>query len=77
MASGRGAWKVRLRYAFLDLRNKGVNGATLNDITLGLNWFLNPQAKVQWNLAIDHRKSTPTGSNGWTYLFGMRLALDF
>jgi len=74
---GCGAWQVGIRYGYLDLQNKGVNGATLNDIVLGLNWFLNPNAKVQWNLAIDHRESTPPGSSGWTYIFGGRVALDF
>lgn len=74
---GWGAWQVGIRYAYLDLQNKGVSGATLNDFTFGLNWYLNPQAKVQWNLAIDHRESTPPGSDGWTYIFGLRLALDF
>jgi phosphate-selective porin OprO/OprP len=74
---GLGAWQVGIRYGYLDLQNKGVNGATLNDITLGLNWFLNPNAKLQWNLAIDHRESTPPGSNGWTYIFGGRVAIDF
>ena len=75
--SGWGAWQVGIRYGFLDLQDKGVNGATLHDIVLGLNWFLNPNTKVQWNLAIDHRESTPAGSSGWTYIFGTRLALDF
>jgi phosphate-selective porin OprO/OprP len=74
---GWGAWQVGVRYAYLDLQDKGVNGATLNDIVLGLNWFLNPNAKVQWNLAFDHRSSTPPGSSGWTYIFGTRVALDF
>jgi phosphate-selective porin OprO/OprP len=74
---GWGAWQVGIRYAYLDLQDKGVNGATLNDIVLGLNWFLNPNAKIQWNFAIDHRDSTPPGSSGWTYIFGTRLALDF
>jgi len=74
---GCGAWQVGIRYGYLDLQNKGVNGATLNDIVVGLNWFLNPNAKIQWNLAIDHRESTPPGSSGWTYIFGSRLAIDF
>jgi phosphate-selective porin OprO and OprP len=74
---GWGAWQVGVRYGYLDLQNKGVNGATLNDIVLGLNWFINPNAKIQWNLALDHRDSTPPGSSGWTYIFGARLALDF
>ena len=72
-----GAWQVGIRYAFLDLQDKGVNGATLNDIVLGLNWFLYSNAKVQWNLAFDHRHPTPQGSSGWTYIFGTRVALDF
>ena len=54
-----------------------VGRATLNDFVLGLNWFLNPNLKVQWNLTIDHRDSTPSGSNGWTYIFGTSVALDF
>ena len=74
---GLGAWQVGIRYGYLDLQNKGVNGATLNDIVLGLNWYLNPNAKLQWNLAIDHRESTPPGSSGWTYIFGGRVAVDF
>lgn len=74
---GTGAWQVGVRYAYLDLQNKAVDGATLNDITLGLNWFLNAETKIQWNLAIDHRDATPSGSNGWTYILGCRLALDF
>jgi phosphate-selective porin OprO/OprP len=74
---GCGAWQVGIRYGYLDLQNKEVNGATLNDIVLGLNWFLCPNAKLQWNLAIDHREPTPPGSSGWTYIFGGRVALDF
>jgi phosphate-selective porin OprO/OprP len=74
---GGGAWQVGVRYGFLDLQDKGVNGATLHDIVLGLNWFLNPNVKIQWNLAIDHRSSTPPGSSGWTYIAGTRLAMDF
>ena len=74
---GWGAWQAGIRYAYLDLQNKGVNGATLHDIVLGLNWFLNPNMKVQGNFAVDHREPTPDGSSGWTYIFGTRVALDF
>jgi hypothetical protein len=27
-------------------------------------WFLNPNMKVQWNLAADYRESSPPGSDG-------------
>jgi hypothetical protein len=39
-----------------------------------VNWFLNPDMKVQWNVAVDHRDPTPQGSTGWTYILGTRLA---
>jgi phosphate-selective porin OprO/OprP len=74
---GWGAWQIGVRYSYLDLQSQGVNGATLNDMVLGLNWYLNPSTILQWNLEFDHRTSTPPGSEGWTYIFGGRLAFDF
>jgi phosphate-selective porin OprO/OprP len=74
---GWGAWQVGVRYAYLDLQDKEVKGATLHDVVLGLNWFLNPNMKVQWDLAADYRRATPPGSNGFTWIFGTRFALDF
>ena len=72
-----GAWQIGVRYAYLDLQDEGIKGATLNDVTLGLNWFLNPNMKVQWNLAVDHRSSTPPGSSGYSYIFGTRVGINF
>jgi phosphate-selective porin OprO and OprP len=46
---GIGAWEIALRYSHLDLNNDGVNGGRLNDITAGVNWYLNPNAKLQVN----------------------------
>jgi phosphate-selective porin len=60
-----------------DLQSHGLNGATLHDEVLGLNWFLNPHTKVQWNLEIDYRTATPSTGNGFTYIFGTRMAVDF
>ena len=80
---GWGAWQVGLRYNYLNLNDKGINGGVLNDITLGLNWFLNPNMKVQFNYSITDRHSPaspgmPIGqSDGLIQGFGMRLAMDF
>ena len=76
-SAGWGAWEVGIRYGYLDLQNQNVNGATLHDIVLGLNWYLNPSTAFQWNFAIDHRSPTPAGSEGWTYILGGRLAFAF
>lgn len=76
--SGWGAWQVGFRYNYLNLNDQGINGGILNDYTWGLNWFLNPNMKVQWNYSLTHRQS-PTADiyDGWNQGFGMRLAHDF
>lgn len=45
-----GAWQIGARYNWLNL-NSGpfVNGGQEQDMTLGLNWFLNPSARLQFN----------------------------
>jgi phosphate-selective porin OprO/OprP len=72
-----GAWQVGARYCYSDLNDGPINGGTLHEVTLGVNWFLNPNMKIQWNYDIGHR-SIPTGtSDGYYYGFGMRMAFDF
>jgi len=72
-----GAWQVGVRYNALDLNNKGINGGRLSNITLGLNWFLNPNMKLQWNVTLTHRDGQNNSADGNIYGFGMRLAHDF
>lgn len=74
---GRGAWQVGVRYSYLDLENRGIAGGTLHDITLGLNWFFNPNAKLQWDYSWTHRDVPGRTSDGNVQGFGMRLAFDF
>lgn len=72
-----GAWQVGARYCYTDLNDGPINGGTLHEVTFGLNWFLNPNMKIQWNYDIGHRR-IPTGtSDGYYYGFGMRMAFDF
>lgn len=74
---GSGAWQVGLRYNFVDLDYKGIRGGTAQDVTLGLNWFLNPYLKVQWNYSALRRDGAVTASDGWIHGFGTRIAFDF
>jgi phosphate-selective porin OprO/OprP len=72
-----GAWQVGVRYSYIDLNNGNVNGGQVQDVTFGLNWYLNPNFKVQWNYDWAYR-SIPNGtSSGPFQQFGMRFALDF
>jgi phosphate-selective porin OprO/OprP len=72
-----GAWQIGARYCYADLNSNGINGGTTNEVTLGLNWFLNPNMKIQWNYDIGHRQLTGGTSDGNYYGFGMRMAFDY
>jgi phosphate-selective porin OprO/OprP len=72
---GPGAWQVGLRYSQLDLNDGGIQGGVIEDVTLGLNWFLNPNMKLQWNYV--HTRRDALAAAGDIYGFGMRLAMDF
>ncbi len=64
-----GAWQLGARYSKLDLDDEGIRGGTTQDVTIGLNWFVNPNMKYQFNYVWTHRtytaapaKATSTGS---------------
>ena len=76
--NGPGAWQVGLRYGVADLNDGLVKGGYLQEYTLGVNWFLNPNMKIQWNYAALQRSSQLDKVNdGVIHQFGMRLAHDF
>ncbi len=79
LGGGWGAWQVGARYNYLDLNDQGLNGGILHNATLGLNWYLNPNVKMQFNYMATHREAAlPAGAgDGWIHGWGVRLATDF
>lgn len=75
---GWGAWELAARYNYIDLTEGGVYGARLRGATVGLNWYLNPNMKMQFNYDYTYRDqaSNPL-AKGQINSFGTRLAIDF
>jgi len=84
-----GAWQLGARYSWLNCNSGGnVNGGQEQDMTLGINWFLNPSARFQFNYVctwINNGVSTTfPGSVGARFTgdgpinsFGARLDFNF
>lgn len=78
-AFGRGAWQVGSRYNYLDLNDSGLDGGKLHNLSSGLNWFLNPNMKLQFDYMATYRDAplAPGVGDGWAHGWGMRFAHDF
>jgi phosphate-selective porin OprO/OprP len=76
-SGGIGAWQVGVRFSYLNLNDKAIQGGEVYDWTVGLNWFLNPNMKFQLNYIVEHRDG-PTGTPvGWINGAGLRASYDF
>jgi phosphate-selective porin OprO/OprP len=74
---GCGAWQVGARFSYLDLNDKAIQGGRLYDWTFGLNWFLNPNMKIQLNYILERRDAPTDAVSGWVNGVGVRAAYDF
>jgi len=80
LSLSEGAWQVGVRYNYLCLDDGQVNGGVLNGMTLGLNWLLNPNARVYFNYDFTYRNfvnANNVNGSGCINGFGTRLAFDF
>ncbi len=58
-----GAWQAGVRYDWLDLNSGAlVNGGNASDITFGLNWFLNANARFQFNYVLSWVNNAPSAT---------------
>jgi phosphate-selective porin OprO/OprP len=77
---GKGAWEIAARYAVLDLNdgNLGSERGELRQHTIGINWYWNPNMKVQANYEWFKLENTGTGLvPGTTRQFLMAFNWDF
>ena len=65
------------RYGYVDLNDKAVVGGISHEFTLGLNWFLTGNAKLQANYVLTSREAATDAASGLIHGFGVRTAWDF
>lgn len=73
---GYGAWQIGLRYSFVDLDDKTIQGGQLHSWTAGINWYLNPNMRIQFNYLTEYR-DMPGVPPGWLYGVGVRAGFEF
>jgi phosphate-selective porin OprO/OprP len=77
VARGRGAWQIGARYDAIKLNANGINGGILHGFTFGVNWYWNPNMKVQLNYDLTHRSPVQQVPSGFINAWGLRYAMDF
>jgi len=76
---GFGAWEVLARYSSLDLNDEdaGVLGGKLDDVTLGLNWYMTSYARLMVNYVMATVDDADGDEIGKTNVLGARVQFDF
>jgi len=70
--NGLGAWELALRFSNSNLNDSNIQGGEQSDVTLGLNWYLNPVTRVMFNNVWANIKNT-----GNLNVFQIRFQIDF
>ena len=74
---GTGAWEVAYRFSYLDLNDNGINGGQLAQHTLGINWYLNDNFRIQANYLNVQRNVAAPANSGTVHGFGMQAQFYF
>jgi len=83
---GWGAWEVAARWSYLDVTDQQIQGGLMQNMTTGLNWYVNPYCKCVFNYVHSWDDARPTRNgailsndfvSSQTDAFGIRCQLDF
>jgi phosphate-selective porin OprO/OprP len=75
---GWGAFETALRWSSVDLEDSGINGGTMDQLTVGANWYLNPNVRVMANVVlVDVDSIVGSGLDGNAEAFTMRFQVAF
>jgi phosphate-selective porin OprO/OprP len=74
---GTGALQVAVRYAELDLNDASIAGGKQKNVTVGLNWELNPMSRIMYNYVHSNFTSGTGADNGTMNSSIIRFQVDF
>jgi len=74
--TGLGAIELAVRWSYIDLNSAGVQGGYLEDMTYGVNWYLNPYTKVMFNY-VKPTLNDPISGRSQADTFAMRVQFEF
>lgn len=80
LVPGWGAWQVAARYSHADFTDADIQGGIEDNLTLGLNWWWNPYARLQFNYIygrIRDRRPIDGFTEGDYHILGTRVCVDF
>jgi phosphate-selective porin OprO/OprP len=75
-----GAVEVALRLSAMNLDSHALSGGRQRDVTLGLNWYLNPSTRMMFNYVhalVNGRANPPVVDGGRANIFQTRLQVEF
>jgi phosphate-selective porin OprO/OprP len=74
---GWGAWEIGLRYSTIDLSDGAINGGEADNITVGLNWYLNPNVRWMANYVYSDVENREDVSDDDLNIVQTRFQIDF
>lgn len=77
--TGLGAWELLYRFSFLDLDDTGSNiyGGKLTESTVGINWWLTQNMRLQLNYLNTYREVISPATSGTVHGLGLRAIVVF